>query len=122
MPLDGTIKRTDGHPLGSFSEVQSALSAIFPGLALQRSPSGVEKLRLAEAQGSKFPEALREHFLSSPSKLEGDYEGADFSIEFFADVAETISEIGVELRGTTTTSEPLFALLEERFGWILTHP
>jgi hypothetical protein len=122
MGLDGTIKRPDGQSLGSFAEVQSVLADIFPGVDLQRSLSGLEKLHTAEAHGITFPPVVREHMASAPATYEGDYTGADFSIEFYADVADIIPELGVELRGTTTHSEPLFTLLKERYGWLLTHP
>ncbi len=122
MGLDGTIKRPDGRSLGSFAQVQSVLADIFPGVALQRSLSGLEKLQTAEAQGITVPAVLREHMASAPATYEGDYTGADFSIELYADVAGTIPELGVVLRGSTTHAESLFAILNERYGWILTHP
>ncbi len=122
MGLDGTIKRPDGQLLGSFDQVQSVLADIFTGVALQRSLSGQEKLQTAEAQGITFPAGMREHMASAPATYEGDYTGADFSIEFYADAADIIPELGVLLRGTTTHAEPLFTLLKERSGWILTHP
>ena len=122
MGLDGTIKRPDGQSLGSFDQVQRVLTDIFPGVALQRSLSGREKLKAAEAQGVTFPAVLRDHMASSPATFEGDFIGAGFSIEFYAEAGETILELSVVLRGTTTRTEPLFALLEERYSWILTHP
>ena len=88
MGLDGTIKRPDCKSLGSFAQVQSVLADIFPGVTLQRSLSGLEKLQTAEAQGITFPTILRKHMASTPAKYEGDYAGADFSIEFYADAAD----------------------------------
>lgn len=102
--------------------MQGALASVFDGLTFQRSLSGLDKLQIAEEQGIQFPPALREHMASSPAKYEGDYEAEDFSVEFYAEATELLSELGVVIHGTTTESEPLFALLEERFGWILTHP
>ena len=112
MGLDGTIKRADGKSLGSPDLVQSALSEIFPGVTLKRSLSGLEKIRNAEAQGVIFPAILREHTASSPPTYEGTYDGNDFSIEFYMNVAEVLPEVHVVLRGKTTSSDPLFALLE----------
>jgi hypothetical protein len=122
MGLEGTIKRRDGRPLGSIAEVQTALSSVFSGVTLHRSLSGIEKLQIATEQGITFPEILREHLASSPSKYEGAYESAEFSVEFYMDDSEVIQEIGVVLRGTTSRSKTFFALLGERFGWIITHP
>ena len=65
MSLDGTIKRPDGRPLGGFADVQSKLGYIFPGVALQRSMSGLEMLQAAEARGVTFPAVLREHMVSA---------------------------------------------------------
>src|SRR5262245_30131449 len=104
MGLDGTIKRPDGHSLGSFTHVQSVLADIFPGVVLRRYGSGLEKLKAAEAQGIAFPDVLREHMASSPATYEGGYTGAEFSIEFYADAADIIPKLGVVLRGTTTHS------------------
>jgi hypothetical protein len=64
---------------------------------------------------------LCEHLAFFPAKLGADNQGAGFLIEFYTDDAEIIPAIGVVLRGRTTSPDPLFALLEERFGWILTH-
>lgn len=122
MGLEGTIKRTDGQSLGSFTQVQHVLIDIFPGVALNRSLSGLEKLQKAEAQGVTFPSAIREHMASRPASYEGDYTGAEFSIYFYMDDAHIIPELGVVLRGNTAHSESLFALLNERYGWILSHP
>ena len=122
MGLDGTIKRPDGQSIGTFAQVQGVLADIFSGVVLQRSLSGLEKLQTAEAQGITFPTILRKHMASTPAKYEGDYAGADFSIEFYADAADILPKLAVSLRGTTTHAEPLFTLLKERHGWILTHP
>lgn len=122
MGLDGTIKRPNGQSLGSFEHVQSVLADIFPNLTLERSLSGLEKLQTAEAQGITFPAVLREHMASAPATYQGDYTGTDFSIEFYADAADIIPELSVVLRGTTKHTASQFALLAERYGWILTHP
>ena len=122
MGLDGTIKRSDGHSLGSIAGVQDVLADIFPGVAFRRTLTGLEKLEAGEARGIIFPEALREHMASVAASYEGHYTGDDFTVEFYADSTDSIEELGVVLRGATTHSESLFALLHDRHGWILTHP
>jgi hypothetical protein len=122
MSLDGTLKDRNGNPLGDLQNVSAILSAIFPGMTLERSLSGLEKLQLAEAQGIAFPKFLREQMASSPAKFEGDYKGSDFSIEFYAPPTEPISELNLVLRGTTASAEPQFARLQAQSGWVVTHP
>lgn len=122
MGLDGTTKRPDDQPLGSVAVVQSALADIFPGVTRELSLTGLHQLQTAKAQGIVFPAIIREHMASAPAVYEGDYVGTDFSIEFYAEAADTILEVNVVLRGTTMHCEPLFALLNDRHGWLLTHP
>jgi hypothetical protein len=122
MGLDGTIKRANGQPLGTFPEVKRALSSAFPGLVLERSLSGLEKVQLSEAQGINYPKFLRENMAASPAKYEGIYEAADFSIQLYASDAEIVHQISIVLHGTVTNAEPLFALLEKQTGWIVSHP
>ena len=52
----------------------------------------------------------------------GDYESPDFVAEFNLGSSNTVQHVGVVLYGTTTASEPMFAVLEQRYGWVTTHP
>lgn len=122
MGLDGTIKRPDGKPLGTVAAVQQALASAFPGIEFGREPSGAEKLRMAAAKGITFPDILRQHLESRPAQESADYQGAEFSAQFHFGPDEVVQQVDVVLYGTTTASEPMFALLEERFGWVTTHP
>src|SRR5262245_61021158 len=122
MGLDATIKRPDGKPLGAVAEVQQALAAAFPGVVFGRLPSGAEKIRAAAERGVVFPDVIRQHLESSPAENGGDYKGPDFSAEFFLGSLEIVQHVHVVLRGTTASSEPMFELLKERYGWFTTYP
>ena len=122
MGLDGTIKRLDGKPLGEVADVQQALAVAFPGIALGRLPSGAEKIRAAAEQGVVFPDIIRQHLESSPAEHGGDYEGPDFSAQFNLGSSEVVEQVDVVLYGKTVASGPMFAFLEERFGWVTTFP
>jgi hypothetical protein len=122
MGLDGTIRRPDGQPLGVVAEVQQALAVAFPGIVFGRLPSGAEKIRAAAEQGIVFPDVIREHLEQAAAQYGGDYETADFVAEFNLGSSNTVQHVVVVLYGTTTASEPMFALLEQRFGWVTTHP
>ena len=122
MGLDATIKRADGEPLGPVAEVQQALAAAFPGIELGRLPSGAEKIQAAAERGVVFPDTMRQHLESSPAQYGGDYEGPDFSAQFGLGAAELVQQVDVILYGTTVASEPMFEVLERRFGWVTTFP
>jgi hypothetical protein len=122
MGLDGTIKRLDGEPLGELVEVKDALAIAFPGIVFGLLPSGVDKIRLAAERGIAFPESLREQLERIPARNGGDYEGPDFSAQFSLGTSKIVQQIDVILYGNTVASGPMFAVLEERFGWVTTHP
>jgi hypothetical protein len=82
----------------------------------------VEKLREAAERGVAFPDVIRQHLESSPAQHGGHYQGPDFSAEFYLGSSEVVQRVDVVLYGNTVASEPMFALLEERYGWITTHP
>ena len=122
MGLDATIKRADGEPLGGVAEVQQALTTAFPGILLGRLPSGTEKLRAAAEQGVVLPDIIRQNLEASPAQQGGDYEGPEFSAQFYLGSSEVVQQVGVVLYGTAVASEPMFALLERQYGWVTTHP
>ena len=122
MSIDATIRREDGEPLGTFAEVQRALTSVFFGVSLGESPSASDVLSAAASQGVTFPDVIREHILSRPPQYEGTYEGVNFSAEFYMSASGPIEEINVVLREETTESEAMFELLYEKFGWVTTIP
>jgi len=122
MGLDGTIKRPDGKPLGAVAEVEQALALAFPGVEFGRMMSGAEKLNAAAAQEIELPEILRQHFESTPAQECGDYQGRNFSAQFNLGADGIVQQVDVGLYGDTIASAPMFVFLEERYGWIITHP
>lgn len=122
MGLDGTIKHRDGKPLGTVPAVQQALASAFPGIKFGREPSGAEKLRIATAQGITFPDIFRKHFESSRAQEGAEYQGPEFSAQFHFGPDEVVQQVDIVLYARTTASEPMFTLLEERYGWITTYP
>jgi hypothetical protein len=122
MGLDATIKRADGEPLGPVAEVQQVLATAFPGIVLGRLPSGAEKIQAAAERGVVFPDILRQHLESAPAQYSGEYEGANFSAQFSLGAAEVVQHVDLVLYGTTVASEPMFEVLERRYGWVTTYP
>jgi len=120
--LDATIKRADGQPLGQLAEVQHVLAAVFPGIVLGQLPSGKDRIRAAAERGVVFPEVIRQHLESTPSRIAGEYEGPDFSAQFNLGTADLVQTIDVVLYGNTVASEPMFESLERAFGWITSFP
>src|SRR5262245_55575399 len=115
MGLDGTIKRADGTPLGNVETVQNSLAAAFPGIVFGRRPGGEEKIRAAAEKGVVFPDIIRESLERSPAELGGEFEGSDFSASFVLGPSETVQRVHVLLYGNTTSSEPMLAILRQRF-------
>jgi hypothetical protein len=122
MGLDTTINRADGKALGPLVEVQRALAAAFPGIVLGRLPSGAEKIQAAAERGVVFPDIIRQSLELVPGKYSGEYDGADFSAQLYLGAEEVVQQINVVLYGTTAASEVMFAFLEEKYGWVTTHP
>ena len=112
MGLDGTIKRSDGKPLGDIATVQQSLSFAFPGIVVGRSPSGAEKIRKAAERGIVFPDVIRKSLEATPARHGGEYSGPEFSAQFILGSEEVVQQIDVVLYGQKNgiASEPMFTL------------
>ena len=121
MGLDGTIKRADERPLGDVEAVQRALADTFPGVTFGMLPSGQSVLDTMAKYGP-VPDVFRRNLESRPMGYGGVYEGQCFSAEFDLGPEEIVSHIDIILRGTTTAAAPMLRLLNEQYGWIITHP
>jgi hypothetical protein len=121
MGLDGTIKRADGQPLGSIGEVQQALADVFPGITFGMLPSGQQALEVLSKIGA-VPDVIARHAKSRPAKYGAGYEGQSFSAEFDLGPDGIVRSINLVLRGATNIATPKLWLLEQRHGWITTHP
>jgi hypothetical protein len=85
--------------MGSLDAVRQTLSRLFPGARFGSEPSGVEKVRAAEAQGVEFPEFLRQNMISQPAKHGADLEVDGISLRFYFGSEEVVRQIHVEVRG-----------------------
>jgi hypothetical protein len=98
MSWDLTIRSLSGS-IGGLDEVRQRLVRVFPGARFGSEPSGVEKVRAAEAQGVKFPEFLRETMISRPAKHGADLEVDGISLRFYFGSEDFVREIHLEVRG-----------------------
>jgi hypothetical protein len=98
MSWDLTVRSLVGST-GTLDAVRQTLSRIFPGVRFGTEPSGVEKLRIAEAQGIKFPPFLRETMISQPAKHGADLEVDGVSLRFYFGCEDVVRDIHLEVRG-----------------------
>lgn len=98
MSWDLTIRSAKGS-IGSLASAREVISRIFPTAQFGSEPSGVEKVRIAEAQGIKFPSIIRESMISQPAKQVAEFEGDDVSFSFDFGAEGLVREIAVEVRG-----------------------
>ena len=87
--INGTIAHR--QPLGNREQVIKALAAAVPGLDLQRPPTPPKELL------ELMPPAVREA-VARP-KLEADFEGGEYSIQFYTSDIPKIDWINAEVRG-----------------------
>jgi hypothetical protein len=115
MSWDLTVRSAEGS-IGSLDAVRQSLSRIFPTARFGSEPSGVEKVRAAEAQGIKFPAFLRETMISQPARHGADYEVDRVSLRFYFGSEYVVREIHVEVSGTGDPF-PLLRQLASVHGW-----
>src|SRR5687767_8601724 len=99
MSWDLTVRRAEGG-IGTLDAVRQTLSRLFPTGRFGSEPSGVEKVRAAEAQGIKFPAFIRENMISQPAKHGAEFETEGVSVRFHFGSEDIVREIFVEVRGT----------------------
>jgi hypothetical protein len=111
MPWELTIVngKDRQQPLGERDDVIARVAAALPGAVLQPAPGpGPEII-------AQMPEVLREHF-SRRRQLNAEFEGGEFSIQFYAGDRSQIESIGVEVRGNGNPMPALAALCQPN-GW-----
>ena len=111
MPWELTIvnARDRSKPLGQRTDVIARVAAALPGVVLEEAPGpGPEMI-------AQMPPSLREHFMR-PRQLHADFDGGDFSIQFYSENEPRIKALGVEVRGEGNPVPPLAALCEPN-GW-----
>src|SRR5687767_3959544 len=111
MPWELTIVNAEDRrqPLGERADVIGRVAAALPGVVLQEAPGPTPEMI------AQMPPSLREHFMR-PRQLNADFEGGDFSIQFYAGNEPEIKVLGAEVRGEGTPIPWLAALCEPN-GW-----
>lgn len=112
MPWELTIvnAKDRSKPLGERSDVIARITEALPGVVLQEAPSPDPEMI------AQMPQILREHFMR-PRQLNADFEGGDFSIQFYAENEPQIKALGVEVRGEGNPVPSLAAICEPN-GWV----
>ena len=112
MPWDVTIVASEdrSQPLGERDDVIARVGKALPGVVLQR-PPGPPPEMLAQ-----MPEVIRENFLRP--KLQADFEGEGFSIQFYAEDLPTLHSMGAEVRGEGNPLPALAAVCGPN-GWMV---
>lgn len=112
MPWELTIvnAKDRNKPLGERADVIARVTAALPGVVLQEAP-GPDPQMIAQ-----MPPSLREHFMR-PRQLNADFEGGDFSIQFYSANEPQIKALGVEVRGDGNPVPSLAALCESN-DWV----
>jgi hypothetical protein len=116
MGVDATIRAGNGQSMGDSKAVESALAAALPGMRLKRS-TYFRRQTFWEALGNYFPGAL-ERVLnrSGVAGHFGDFEGEDFSAQFFFPVGE-VRQVDVLIYPRTPKAGPKFEELTRANGW-----
>jgi hypothetical protein len=116
MPWEVVIQSSDNAELGAVAAVREKMSAALPDIKFYVEPSGLEKLAAMRERGIEFPEILRKHLEQSPASLQADFEGNDFSMQFYGFESQPLRTIRVEVRGNGNPLPALAALCRPN-GW-----
>jgi hypothetical protein len=116
MATEYTLRRADGRPFGSFEEVKSLISRLFPAVEFFWTTSGPEKIRLAEERGVKLPSHIRQWMETLPSLLEGVAEGDGFHVTFGLGYEEPVRCLYCTPRGDAPELECGLAALVAEAG------
>lgn len=117
MGLAATLQHPHGIPLGTQEEVKRALTAAFPKIRFSLRPSGAEKLQAALDMGVSLPEEIQEELADRPALLCGEFQTADFSVQFLFPPDGPVTQVEVLHHGSTAVSAPRFQHLRETTGW-----
>src|SRR5262249_14531594 len=98
MSWDLTIRGVQ-DAVGNLQSVQKIIADVFPSARFGHEPSGIEKVRVAEAQGVKFPPILLESMISQPAMHIAELETDGIFLRFHFGFEEIVKHIGLEVRG-----------------------
>jgi len=127
MSWELTVRSTAGS-IGSLEAVRQTLAGVFPQSRFGIEPSGLEKLRAAEAQGIRFPAVIRENMISQPAQHVAEFESEGVSFRFHFGSEERVREMALEVRGTgdpfpvlrQLASVPGWQVVDDASGGVLT--
>lgn len=121
MGLDATIHHPASAPLGTIDAVKRAVSAAFPGVKFSHRPSGAEKIRMAAEVGATLPDEVLEMLADQPATICGEYQCADFSVQFYLPPEGEVAQIDMRLHGSKAKAEQLLHKLLGQTGWEITY-
>jgi hypothetical protein len=116
MATEYALRRADGQPFGSFEQVQTRISELFPTVEFYWTTSGPEKIALAAERGITFPPEIMAYLPGLPSLLEGVAEGDGFHITFGLGHQEPVPCLYVTPLGNVPELERGLASLEADAG------
>jgi hypothetical protein len=117
MPWELQIRRADGQPLGDREADKQGIARAFKGIQFLWNPSGPEKIAAAAKVGIEFPEVLRKHFETAPSTEQGDYDAAEWSIQFHLGCERTLTDLDADVRGETGQAIPILQRMATLNQW-----
>jgi hypothetical protein len=118
MEFQGTITGADGLPLGSFAAVEAELSRMFTGLLFDWSPSGAEKLAVADARGIGLPALVRSVLEAQPAYRCGALDEGEASVTFNLGAADPVACVWATVEGGEAAVTAL-TRLRARPGWLV---
>jgi hypothetical protein len=116
MPLELELRAPNKGVLGPIAEVQKIIGEVLPGIRFWKELSGEQQILQAEAKGFNFPKGIREDYMLVPEKYRGDYEGPDFSLQFWFGPSDIVDSADLDVRGRGDAMTCIFALVKKS-GW-----
>jgi hypothetical protein len=99
MATEYILRRADGQAFGTFEQAQAIIRIQFPTVRFAWTPSGLEKIRIAEQRGVKLPHQIHEILKNLPALMEGVAEGDGYHVTFGLGEKEPVSCLYVTPRG-----------------------
>jgi hypothetical protein len=116
MPLELELRAPNKGVLGPIAEVQKIIGEVLPGIRFWKELSGEQQILQAEAKGFTFPKGAREEFMLIRETYRGDYDGPDFSLEFWFGPSDIVDSAYLDVRGRGDAMTCIFELAKKS-GW-----
>ena len=122
MPWEITIRALNDEPLGDRDTVVKLITAAIPAIRWIEEPPLLQRIKDMpdhpfHALIPTWPEETRARF--AQSKLLGDFEAPEFSVQLYGFEAKPISSVCVEVRGNGNPL-PFLAAICKPNGWFAT--